>query len=84
MFVEIHTTIRGGLPVRASGIYYPEDAGYPWGDWARPPQPAYIEDMEIRFLRGMSLYPEGKLSQEELERVEKELLEFARRMKNEY
>ena len=80
MFVECHTTIRGGLPVIASGMYRPGDPGYPWGQWARPPEPAHIEDMEIRFVKSMHLYPMEKLSQEELERVENELLDFVEKM----
>ena len=69
--IKIETTIKGGLPVIATGIY----AGPYWGlmglDY--PPRDESIEDIEVRFRSGHTL--SGDLSDADLGRIAGEMLD---------
>ena len=72
--IEIRTTIRGGLPVIARGIYQSGFSGTPW----QPPEPECIESIELFWmprlrekLRACSI----ELTEAELDRIEQEMLE---------
>lgn len=60
----VYTTIRGGLPVKASGRFVP---GFR-GTCLDPPEPPGFEDIEVAFEDGRPFPHE--LSDEDLEAVE--------------
>ena len=68
--MTIETTIKGGLPVIATGTYM----GPYWGlmglDY--PPRDESIEDIEVRFLSGHTYT--GDLSDADLEKIAGEML----------
>ena len=80
--IECETTIRGGLPVVAVGVYVPPDPGSRWGPWPCPPEPESVEDVEVFWpRRGGALrhipdrpVPDHLVSKDDLERVEEALL----------
>ena len=77
--IECETTIRGGLPVVATGVYVPPDPGSPWGPWACPPEDEHVEDVEVFWPRHGRTHlvhrvPGHLVSKDDFERVEEALL----------
>ena len=83
--IECETTIRGGLPVVAVGVYVPPDPGSRWGPWPCPPEPECVEDVEVFWPRRypkrhplrippLRPVPDHLVSKDDLEHVEEALL----------
>ena len=77
--IECETTIRGGLPVVAVGVYVPPDPGSRWGPWPCPPEPESVEDVDVFWLRrgrggALRRIPDYLVSDDDIEHVEEALL----------
>ena len=72
----IHTTVKGGLPVEAEGDVIVE------GPTLWDPGDAWVEEIEVRFRSGHAY--RDQLSQDDFERIERELISAAKDERDEY